>query len=116
KLRESAFFFTAIDASFERVEEEILRKVFQQKRRFHQSQKGRIKKRGRRWKWFKKDNTCGLCGTKIEHYYQSSLDHIVPVSRGGSNSITNLRLTHIRCNRIKGDRLDEELGQEFLTF
>lgn len=32
-----------------------------------------------------------------------SSDHIVPLSKGGTNTAANLQLTHRECNRVKGD-------------
>lgn len=31
-----------------------------------------------------------------------NIDHIIPVSEGGSDAVDNLALTHRRCNDIKG--------------
>lgn len=33
-----------------------------------------------------------------------SIDHVIPVSRGGSDDLANLRLTHWRCNHQRGNR------------
>jgi len=51
---------------------------------------------------------CPICGKPIkdEDY---TIDHIVPLGRGGTNDITNLRPTHYRCNQLKGGFLDNEL-------
>lgn len=38
------------------------------------------------------------------------IDHIVPVSRGGSDEDTNLRTLCRGCNRKKFDQLDHEMG------
>jgi 5-methylcytosine-specific restriction endonuclease McrA len=33
-----------------------------------------------------------------------SLDHIVPLSKGGKNELANIQLAHFRCNLSKGNR------------
>jgi 5-methylcytosine-specific restriction endonuclease McrA len=35
---------------------------------------------------------------------RATLDHIVPVSKGGTDVAENLQLMHARCNKIKGNR------------
>ena len=47
---------------------------------------------------------CYLCGRFITRR-SVSMDHVIPVSRGGNYTRENLRLAHARCNGIKGDRL-----------
>jgi 5-methylcytosine-specific restriction endonuclease McrA len=34
-----------------------------------------------------------------------SPDHVIPLSLGGSHSLDNLQLSHLRCNLIKGNRI-----------
>lgn len=47
---------------------------------------------------------CGICGRRVKpsrhHRDQDgpSIDHIIPLSAGGTHSRTNVRLTHLRCN------------------
>ncbi len=55
---------------------------------------------------------CGICGRPVDfslefpHPLAKSVDHIVPVSRGGHPSdIENLQLAHWTCNRQKSDKL-----------
>lgn len=49
---------------------------------------------------------CGICGKRLSKK-TANVDHIVPVSRGGTDDLENLQLAHPRCNRIKGDSLPE---------
>jgi len=56
---------------------------------------------------FKRDNfQCQYCGTKKD----LTLDHVVPSSRGGTHSWTNLVSACKRCNAKKGDYTPEEAG------
>lgn len=53
---------------------------------------------------------CGICGEEIDDRpwpdpLCRSLDHIVPVARGGSHSQENLQWTHLVCNQRKGARI-----------
>ena len=52
---------------------------------------------------------CSLCGHRIKAK-DLTVDHIIPLSRGGTNQLSNLRLVHSLCNQIKGNFLDEELS------
>jgi predicted transcriptional regulator len=59
---------------------------------------------------FGEDTYCYLSGEKInlnEDNY--SLDHILPASRGGDNSLSNLGITHKIVNTIKSDLTPDEL-------
>jgi hypothetical protein len=54
---------------------------------------------------------CYLCTQQIDpsfvwpHPLSPSVDHVVPVSAGGSNRSDNLRATHWHCNEAKADSL-----------
>lgn len=48
---------------------------------------------------------CGYCGKPA-----STIDHIVPRSKGGQDSWENLVACCLRCNNVKGDRMLAELG------
>lgn len=56
------------------------------------------------------EHRCGYCGiTLYQHIpFDRHLDHIQPISRGGSNSIENLVYTCQACNSSKNDRTFEE--------
>jgi len=45
---------------------------------------------------------CGKIGGKLE------VDHIVPISKGGTNELNNLTAACLRCNRQKRDKMPEE--------
>lgn len=49
-------------------------------------------------------SNCGICGGLMfdEH---KSLDHRIPLARGGANDIHNLQMAHLACNQRKSDRL-----------
>jgi hypothetical protein len=49
--------------------------------------------------------TCQYCGAKDQ---KLECDHIVPVSRGGSNDILNLTTACKACNSSKGNKLVDE--------
>jgi len=55
-----------------------------------------------RWQvWRRDDFTCQACGTRE----RLSVDHIVPESRGGPMTLTNLQTLCMSCNSRKGARL-----------
>lgn len=50
------------------------------------------------------DSRCVMCGAVA-----TSKDHIVPLSRGGSDSIRNIQPACKRCNSAKGNRSSKDL-------
>lgn len=53
---------------------------------------------------FERGPFCALCG-KLILKRRVTLDHRVPIRRGGSNRLANLDLAHASCNEAKGARL-----------
>ena len=51
---------------------------------------------------------CYLCGKLIEKEKDLSLDHQMPLSRGGQNTPENWRPSHKQCNSDKGSLTYEE--------
>ena len=59
---------------------------------------------------FPKNTKCYLSGIDINLDNKDwELDHIIPISRGGSNSLDNLGILHKEVNQMKGRLLNEEL-------
>jgi 5-methylcytosine-specific restriction endonuclease McrA len=53
---------------------------------------------------------CGICGERIDKTVvhpdrrSASLDHVVPLSKGGEHSRANVQAAHLGCNSTKGNR------------
>jgi 5-methylcytosine-specific restriction endonuclease McrA len=53
---------------------------------------------------------CGICHKAVRRNvaypdpFSASLDHIVPLSKGGAHSRVNVRLAHLNCNIARGNR------------
>jgi len=50
-------------------------------------------------------DTCALCNLPISDA-EKTIDHIVPMSKGGTNEISNMQIAHLRCNQRKGNRVE----------
>ena len=67
------------------------------------------KPEGREHRWnramlVKRDGmVCALCGEPIATLSEVTIDHIVPLSRGGTDRLDNLRLAHEACNKRRGN-------------
>lgn len=48
---------------------------------------------------------CGLCGTWVQPGH-ASMDHIHPLSLGGTHTWENIQLVHLTCNLRKGAKID----------
>ncbi len=49
---------------------------------------------------------CHICGEWVS-VHDATLDHLVPLARGGSHTRDNIKLAHMTCNSQKGARLVE---------
>jgi 5-methylcytosine-specific restriction endonuclease McrA len=53
---------------------------------------------------------CGLCEEPVDMTLSGrnlrgpTIDHIIPISKGGPDTRVNVQLAHLRCNIIKGNR------------
>ncbi len=93
--------------------------VIEYKKTRQRVQRGRVVRKGRRSiplnirrLVLKRDGyRCRYCGIKV---IKPHLDHILPVSRGGKNTMANLVTTCARCNLTKHARTPEEAGMALL--
>ena len=58
---------------------------------------------------------CHLCGGPIDYTLPHLdpgafvIDHVVPLAKGGPDTLSNVAAAHRACNRAKGDKLMGEL-------
>jgi 5-methylcytosine-specific restriction endonuclease McrA len=51
---------------------------------------------------------CQLCREPIKNLGEADMDHKIPKSKGGRSSLKNLQITHMACNRKRGNMTLEE--------
>jgi len=70
---------------------------------------------GLRTELFERDSwRCQYCGERVRSN-TATLDHIVPVSKGGRDDPENLATTCLMCNSIKSGRTYEEAAPQILA-
>lgn len=57
---------------------------------------------------------CAICGKPVSQQ-DFTIDHIIPLSRGGSNNIDNFQIACYDCNELKSNRMDSELTTGLTT-
>ncbi|WP_153301198.1 HNH endonuclease [Priestia flexa] len=54
---------------------------------------------------------CYLCNESVDikldpnHDYYPSIEHVIPVAKGGTHSWDNVKLAHRKCNYLKSDEV-----------
>lgn len=65
------------------------------------------------------NSCCAHCGDQVNLIHddpkQATIDHIVPLSRGGLDNIRNMQLLCNECNQAKGNQLEQEITDAFQT-
>ena len=51
---------------------------------------------------------CFVCGEHVI-FERATAEHIIPKSKGGSDEISNLGISHRKCNKRRGNEDDGEL-------
>jgi 5-methylcytosine-specific restriction endonuclease McrA len=58
---------------------------------------------------------CPLCGGPVDLTrvgpWRPTLDHIVPLSKGGDNAMSNLQVAHWVCNNRRGDAMPDAMKE-----
>lgn len=66
------------------------------------------------------NHLCEYCHTSEQwQYVPFTIDHVIPLTQGGSDGLGNLALACFHCNRRKADRLvalDPDSGEEVALF
>jgi hypothetical protein len=59
---------------------------------------------------------CGICGELVDKKLtypdraSATLDHVLPLAKGGTHTYDNVQIAHAQCNSIKRDRYQEEVA------
>lgn len=64
----------------------------------------------RRQVFNKQNGKCSMCGDKLS-YLNFTVDHVIPISKGGKNTLDNMEAMCYMCNQMKNDYLKSD----FLT-
>lgn len=54
---------------------------------------------------------CRMCGQKI-NYKKSTMYHVIPYSKGGTDDVKNLRLSCKKCNNFRSNLSIAELNKK----
>lgn len=52
---------------------------------------------------------CGICHLPVDEA-DKSLDHIMPIAKGGPHILENLQVAHLSCNKKKNDSYPDQLS------
>jgi 5-methylcytosine-specific restriction endonuclease McrA len=70
---------------------------------------GRARRAGLEWEmvdigvlYHAKNGMCGICRAPVA-FESFTVDHIMPLSKGGAHKADNLQLAHASCNASKGN-------------
>lgn len=64
---------------------------------------------------------CWLCGGAIDYTLPHLdpgayvVDHVIPLAKGGTDTLSNKRAAHRACNRAKSDKLQDAITSIFTT-
>ena len=65
---------------------------------------------------------CGICGQKVDgrrkspHPDSATIDHILPISRGGWHEWSNVQLAHRKCNEDKSNKMPQNMRKTLIQY
>lgn len=92
------------DSDYKKNNKEIVKNHFHTRRARKNNSGGRFTKKEILEMFLSQENKCNICKCDISIKYH--VDHIRPISKGGSNFISNIQLLCPPCNLRKGDKWD----------
>ncbi len=66
------------------------------------------RREAKRGLWVDQDGRCAYCGLRFARWKDGTLDHYVPLGRGGLDGLSNLRFCCQRCNNAKGELMPDD--------
>ncbi|MBD2676327.1 MULTISPECIES: HNH endonuclease [Nostoc] len=66
----------------------------------------------KKYVWQRDKYQCRSCG-KTASEINLTIDHIIPLARGGQNDMSNLQTLCLACNQQKTDRIDPRFRRHF---
>lgn len=52
--------------------------------------------------WENKSRLCNICGKKVTKFSEAEFDHTRAYSKSGASNLSNVKIVHRHCNRLKG--------------
>ena len=56
------------------------------------------------WCWEHNSHKCYICGKRVSKLSDAEFDHVRAYSKRGATNLSNVKIVHRQCNRLKGTR------------
>jgi len=54
--------------------------------------------------WENKSHVCNICGKRVTKFSDAEFDHTRAHSKSGATNLSNVKIVHRACNRLKGKK------------
>ena len=54
--------------------------------------------------WENKSHICNICGKRVTKFSDAEFDHTRAHSKSGATNLSNVKIVHRACNRLKGKK------------